>query len=283
MAREAARTHVDEGLDLDSAVVKAASAFEHPLTHEHLRRVCEMTYHDTFERLWKQASGSTRMVSFDPASAEKVVAMMHAEKVASAQVAHGSTGEGESFEKVASAVLEIPEPPRPANAFSSLMEKCEGSKEANLLEARSILRTTRRDLQDAIEALDSEIQTAKHAEWLAHREFGQQARQACLQGATPGQVLAVCEHFLKEAEVEHDVAVAVLANLASDMISGGIEITEKGASLDGIVPNLDHPLRARVLKVAGLRGTRVKGEIALDDLIHDRERVEREMRSALFQ
>ena len=53
ISREAASDYLSEGTDPTDAVVKAASLFGRDLTNEHVRRVCEMTYHDIFERQFR--------------------------------------------------------------------------------------------------------------------------------------------------------------------------------------------------------------------------------------
>ena len=67
-AREATTDYITNGTDLTEAVVKAASAIT-PVTSEHVRRICEMTYHDAYERMFAEKTGMYQYVSFDPPDA----------------------------------------------------------------------------------------------------------------------------------------------------------------------------------------------------------------------
>ena len=65
------------------AVVKAADALGPGATDEHVRRLCEKTYREVFERMHKAASGD-RYVVFDPPDAKVAAERLVARKVASA-------------------------------------------------------------------------------------------------------------------------------------------------------------------------------------------------------
>lgn len=76
-ARAATSDYITNGTDLTEAVVKAASAIT-PLTSEHVRRICEMTYHDAYERLFAEKTGSHQYVSFDPPDAIRASELLDA-------------------------------------------------------------------------------------------------------------------------------------------------------------------------------------------------------------
>lgn len=83
-ARTATTDYIQNGTDLTEAVVKAASAIQ-PLTQEHVRRICEMTYHDAYERLFAEKTGMYQYVTFDPPDAIKASEMLDAIQM---EVAH---------------------------------------------------------------------------------------------------------------------------------------------------------------------------------------------------
>ena len=76
-ARAATTDYMQNGTDLTEAVVKAASAIQ-PLTSEHVRRICEMTYHDAYERAFAEKTGMLQYVSFDPPDAIRAAEMLDA-------------------------------------------------------------------------------------------------------------------------------------------------------------------------------------------------------------
>ena len=80
IARDATSDYITNGTPLTEAVVKAASA-SHPLTSEHVRRICEMTYHDAYERLFAEKTGAHQYVSFDPPDAIKAAEMLDARQI----------------------------------------------------------------------------------------------------------------------------------------------------------------------------------------------------------
>lgn len=76
-ARAATTDYIQNGTDLTEAVVKAASALQ-PITSEHVRRICEMTYHDAYERMFAEKTGMYQYVSFDPPDAIRAAEMLDA-------------------------------------------------------------------------------------------------------------------------------------------------------------------------------------------------------------
>ena len=76
-ARAATTDYITNGTNLTDAVVKAASAIT-PLTSEHVRRICEMTYHDAYERMFAEKTGMLQYVSFDPPDAIRASELLDA-------------------------------------------------------------------------------------------------------------------------------------------------------------------------------------------------------------
>ena len=102
LARSASSDFLANGTPLTEAVVKQASACGAHLTSEHVRRICEMTYHDTYERMHKQACGADQYIVFDPPDAQIAAEILQSEKVASAQRATTLPSGGLMTEKTAS-------------------------------------------------------------------------------------------------------------------------------------------------------------------------------------
>lgn len=278
MAREATTLHLNQGIPLGDAVVKVASSFDRPLTSEHVRRVCEMSYHDTFERSFKGA-GPSRVVSFDPADAEKVAQAVQAKFIESHKdkLASAAEAPGQEEEKVASAGFT---PPAPKNAFLEAMASYESNDEVAELEKKAEIRQAREAMKSAVEAMENRVGSTKLAEWYAYRELGQAVRQEVIEGVDPTDVLTSCAAFMKQASIDDDIISGVISQLSTEMVEGGVEFT-KQASLD-FHPNPDHPLRAKALQVGQLRGEKIAGEIALDDLRHRQELVEYEFRRTVL-
>lgn len=283
MAREASAMHFDQGEDLTNAVVKVASSYEYPLTSEHVRRVCEMTYHDVFERSFRDSDTPSKVVSFDPPEASKVAAAVRAQQITSMheKAASARTARQEEVEKVAS-MPEVWTPPRPKNAFSAAVEKFAESPEVRRLEARSLLRDADASVKEAEHQIRVELGTIKSAQLSAYQELGRQVRQEVINGFPAERVLAACEYFMKEAGAPDEVVEGVIVDLAADMLWAGIDLNEKCASLRTVSPNKRHPLFPKASKVANLRTQRLHREYALEEILAGRARVEQELKSALF-
>ena len=84
LANEASTDFLINGTPLTEAVVKVASSSSLDFTAEHVRRICEMTYHSVYERMHKSASGPDKYVSFDPPDARRAAQELRATKVAAA-------------------------------------------------------------------------------------------------------------------------------------------------------------------------------------------------------
>ena len=282
MAREATSLHTNQGVELTDAVVKVASAYEAPLTSEHARRVCEMAYHDVFERSFRDTQGQHRVVSFDPPDADKVAAAIRAEQIRSFRnkVASAPPPSSET-EKMASAQAWQPTPP--PNAFSSLVGGVVRDPTLQRRQARNSILKTADAVKEAERALRVEIGSLKNASLLAYQELGRQVRHEVVNnGVLPERVLAACTGFMKEGGAPDHVCEGVIKDLAVDMLKAGLNLCEKRAALYDVTPNASHPLNRKVSKVAHLRAQRLHREYALEEVLSGRSRVERELRSALF-
>ena len=276
IASEATSMHLADGVALNDAVVKVASAFDRPLSSEHVRRVCEMTYHDTYERSFrKQAGAPSRVVNFDPPDAEKVAGALRANHIKSYKNSSQVTRPGPGSHVKAASAFEIPEAP---NAFSAAMSKVPNHDESELMETRHLLKTASQQMKDAVEQLQREIGSAKTAEHIAYLELGKMVRQAVIDG-TPGRhVLDACEYYMKEASIPHSTALSVLSDLTNDMVAAGVDTWDKTATAE---PNMRHPLNQRVVKVANLRFEKRAREIALTSVRIDEAQINNELQRFL--
>lgn len=283
LAREATALFLGGTADPTGAVVKVASAFEHPLTSEHVRRVCEMTYHDAFERMFRSAPGPDRVVNFDPPDAEKVASAVRAAQVQSFsdKVASARAEPVQETTKTASA---IPSPPplRTQNAFLAAVARpadTSGLKK----EAHAQVSGLRRDLRDAARQMQTEVHSAAGSEKYAFADLADSVLSVVRNGATASQAIGACLEFAKTAAVPDDVFEGMASDLFLFLAAKGVDLShEKVAGIDTMVVNDRHPIRAQAIKVAELRGFKIVGQLALDDLRSNTAHVERELQDVLF-
>ncbi len=291
MAREATSLFLDSksggSLTPTEAVIKVASASAEPLTSEHVQRVCEMTYHDIYERSFRASPGPDRLVSFDPPDAQKVASAVRARQVESfsAKLASATRDRSNAMDKTASALVTRAPPPA-RNAWTSAVHQAPADTATMKKEARHLLRSTREELREAARALEIDVGSSRGAEKIAFLELVDDVVRVARQGAGPVAIVSACVEFAKSAGADD----AVLETVATDLLRA---LPQRGVTLDGaekvadaflgVTLNERHPLRAQAIKVAELRGFRVHGEIALQDIRHQLHRVERELQDVLYQ
>jgi hypothetical protein len=283
MARDASSMHISSGIELTDAVVKVASSYGEPLTSEHVRRVCEMTYHDVFERAFRDAAGDDRLVSFTPPDAVKAASAIRATQVQTFQnkIAAAESSHSQEMAKVATAHVWSPTPP--PNAFSALVGGVEEDPLTAQRESEVLLKKTAAATLEALSTLRTEAEHFKCAGLLAYQDLGRQVHYEVCRNDVPAEmVLSACASFMKEAGVQDDVMQGVLVDLSVDMMSAGIELNEKRASLEEVNPNPNHPLREKAIKVAHLRTERLHREYALQDLSRHQEWAKREHLGSAF-
>ena len=279
-------THPEGPCSPTDAVIKVASAFsEAQLTSEHIRRICEMTYHGVFERTFQDSTGGDRMVTFDPPDAEKAASALRVRRLDTfAKVASAPRGKVEAgMSKSADAPRRLG-PPALTNVFSTAMSGFKADEPSMRKEALSTLRHLRGQLKEATVALQVEVATAEGSEKVAFLDLLEGAVHATRQGATATEVTSACIELAKRAGVDDE---DVLAGIATDLLRGldrrgVLQSGEKVASLSDLSVNTNHPLRAKVEKVAGLRGYKLHGEIALQDLRQQAHRVDQEMKDGRY-
>ncbi len=111
----------------------------------HFYQVSEMTYHDIFERSFRESPGPDRLVSFDPPDAIKVASAVRASQVQSFQNKAASARGGGSMDKTAEAV---PTAPRARNPFVEAMAAAQRDPTAQHKEARHIVKVAQTELKE---------------------------------------------------------------------------------------------------------------------------------------
>ena len=280
IAREATSDHIQHGTPLTDAVVKAASMFGHPLTSEHVRRVCEMSYHDTFERRFRElGGGADRYVSFDPPDAVEAAGRLRAEKVASTRTTKETPRMAvpAALEKAASA-------PRgkfqPVNAFDELVKTAEVEDPSKVVwyNPLSELTHVRSDLKEAVQELQVKQASLKGAEDMALSELVSHAEQMVKEGCSVAGVLHACLDSVKRADYGAGVLETVMDDLTIHLGTIGCPLeSDKIASYGDV--NSKHPLPRQFAKTAGFRNERIHVEYALEELRRDWDRVNDEIRT----
>lgn len=285
ISREAASDYLSEGTDLTDAVVKAASLFGRDLTGEHVRRVCEMTYHDVFERQHREKTGSKdRYISFDPPDAVAASSRLNAQKVASGSLskeASAMTGTAAVMDKVAQVSDTRSQRHQTFNAFDALVQETspEPQKTAwyNPLSEVCYLRG---QLKEAMVELQNRLDTIEGSEKFAMSDLISQAVQESRDQTGVAGVLHACLAGVSGTKL----ANGVLEDLSSDLLyqmglHGCVLEAEKVASYGEV--NRNHPLPRKFEKVAGLRNERLHVEFALSELQRDWDRVNDEVRALI--
>jgi hypothetical protein len=269
IARQASSDHFTQGTDLTTAVVKAASLTGMPLTNEHVRRVCEMTYHDAFERAWRETPGQDRYVSFDPPDAVLASQQINAVKVASTsrrsamQVVTAS-----STEKVASASRRFDTRAAYGRAVDAAFAPVENPAKIAYANPLGEVQALRSSMREAITELEAREATLSSSDKYASAELAAQAEQACKEGHKVGQVLFACVSPFETAGYDK-VAEDLVHELAAHLVGHGFSVStrEKTGSAQQVNPN--HPLPIAFEKVASFRREHVKVAMALESLRRD--------------
>jgi hypothetical protein len=284
LARSAASDFLTNGTPLTDAVVKQASACGVTLTAEHVRRICEMTYHDTYERMHKQASGADRYIVFDPPDAVKASKVLRAEKVASVQTRTTPTTGGLMTEKSASA------PARhrfqPANAFDQVLKTASADHAEPFSKAQGLrdLKNIHDALKEAASSIEAEKQASDSALLAARQELSKIAYSLAKDGVSVNDILHAGFSGVDWDSVSEQSAVKVASELSSFLLSkeastAGLRLT-KTASAGDVDP--EHPLLQAFAKTAGIEERRVHLEIGLSQIKADLGHANKALTSALF-
>jgi len=265
--------------NLTDAVVKVASS-EGALTGEHVRRICEMTYHDAFERIYRDAK-SDNYVSFDPPDAVKAASSLRATKVASFRKEAGMDSTGtETMDKVASSAMSPLRRHNKVNAFSSMMDKAasEDQSKINWHDPLGDVRRVRHSVKEAIIEVGIKCAAALGSENLSIIDLCGLAKQASREGASTSQIMYIGATMAKD--LPNHIRSPFLSDVAELLFdSGHTDDQDKVASFQEV--NENHPLSKMFNKVATLRSERVHLEVALDELKRNLEAVDGQIKTIL--
>jgi hypothetical protein len=237
-ARTATTDYIQNGTDLTEAVVKAASAIQ-PLTQEHVRRICEMTYHDAYERLFAEKTGMYQYVTFDPPDAIKASEMLDAiqmevahqpllNKLASTQMdkkesdKYATRNKEASFEQTK--IASMPSKFQRMNTHELWVKAASGNSLPDHNPTRE-LQQVHRDLKDSISTVKSDLYSAEQNEKLAMIDMVKQAKAGLSAGHSMEQVLHAAlsvvdttEPFM--AKTAHDLCATIIEACADHQNSG---------------------------------------------------------------
>lgn len=279
IAREATSDHLQHGTSLTDSVVKAASLFDRPMTSEHVRRVCEMAYHDTFERSFREkTAGTDQYVSFDPPDAVAAAERIRTSKVASTQrvqeshVSHAAP----ILEKVASRSARRHVP---VNAFDELMKTAQVEDPSEVLwyNPLSEVISVRDRIKDAIEELEVKVASLENAEVFSFLDLAGQAYQQYKEGSGISSILHACTSPLDMGKYASSVVPELLDELLQRLENEGCAFSDEKVASGRVNPN--HPLPSKFLKMAESRNERAHVEYALSELRSEYDRVNGELRA----
>ena len=233
-----------DGGSATESVVKAASGTD-GMTDQHVRRVCEKTYREVFERMHKSASGD-RNVVFDPPDAKVAARMLMASKVASAKVAHAAKTAGAPTTKEASA----PPPKRftPANIFDEVTKQAE-----DIVPVRGIadLKVAWRDLRHAVDTLETQKSASDTQTQIRLIELMDVVKLAAVDATADEIVLASMEGT---SALRPDIPEEDLTKAAELLVHGLVRIkarfAEDGKVASDVRVDTGHPVVVAFSKLA---------------------------------
>lgn len=294
IAQRASSDFLQSGTELTQAVVKAASETASDYTSEHIRRICEMTYHDTYNRMFNEKQGSAdrdRYISFDPPNAI-VAADMYQKTVGSALPVGGTVPTSLSklaqdeisplrrrdisprkrLSKMASATQEVmPVRFKPMNQFDSLMSKY-ASSEIPMADPLREVRDVYSNLKEAKVDVQGRLNSIDTREKLAMIDLVSMAKQMSKEGMATDQILHAC---FSTCDVQNNHIAETAKKVASELAMV-LPHSKIASEFHEVNPN--HPLLGKFAEAVKTRSERVHLEYALDDL----RRGEEDVKKTLF-
>jgi len=294
IAQRASGDFLTNGTELTQAVVKAASETASDYTSEHIRRICEMTYHDTYTRMFNEKQGSAdrdRYITFDPPNAI-VAADLYQKSVGSSLPVGGTTptmlGKMAAdtvvpmrrrskdpryrLEKMASAneeVMDVRFSPR--NQFDEMMGKY-AERELPYHDPKKQARDLYMGLKEAKVDISGRLASAETSEKLAMMNLVAQAKQMSKEGAATDEILHAC---FSACDMQNNHVAETAKKIASEL---ALTLPrEKLAGEFGQV-NSNHPLLSKFAEAVKSRSERVHLEYAYSDL----QQGEEDVKKALF-
>lgn len=267
IAQEATSDYIQNNTPLTQAVIKAASAHQ-PLTNEHVKRICEMTYHDTYARLYSEKTGSTQYVRFTPPEYIQVCEALDAQQVVStkeASVSQEQFSYNAEFNKLASA-HSIPKKHVKRNVFDMHMGVYQEDPAIKEAEVRAGNWAELQRLREATQTVDNDLNTARSLQKMAMYEYLEHARGAVSEGVPVADILdASLQAVDLSSPLTSKIASALIQQVSSSLVKKPLE---KTASRQGRV-NMNHPLPKGFAKIA---------HYATQVLIHNNAKVDLDRR-----
>jgi hypothetical protein len=273
-AASAATIHLSKGETTTDAVVKAAAALP-AMTEEHVRRLCEMTYHEVFERSHRMADGDDRYVTFDPPNVKEAAAKLRAEKVAQfAKIASSNPPPSAGSEKVAS------EKTRPfvrTNFFDEVTKTARAQTTLQYHDPYAEVRIALADIQQKIAQVDTEANQKTVQSELDLLELLARIDQEVATGSAVEDVLGLIGAKFASARVESVGGHAVLIAVTGELAKRG-QLPEKIASSPDRRWALDHPIALLSEKLA----SQMFDIAAAREALIDMRAVERSIKKEMF-
>ena len=294
VAERASSDFLTNGTELTQAVVKAASETASDYTSEHIRRICEMTYHDTYTRMFNEKQGSAdrdRYITFDPPNA--IVAADLYERSAGSSVPVGGTTPSLLGKMAADTIVPMrrrKESPRsrmnkmaaaheeimpvnftPINQFDQLMGNYY-SEELPYHDPYSGVRKTYMAVKEAKSDMLGKLNSAETQEKLAMMDLVAMAKQMSKEGSATDQILHACFSSCNM----YDNHIAETAKKVASILATELPLEKTAGEFGDVNPN--HPLLSKFAEAVRTRSERVHLEYAYDDL----KRGEEDVKKALF-
>lgn len=229
------------------AVVKAASTLGPSITDEHVRRLCEKTYREVFERMHKAASGD-RNVVFDPPDAKVAAERLTARKVAAARASSLRAQPAGEAEKAASAPDGLPKRFEPVNVFDLVTKAAAAPVPvAGIADLQFIVR----DMRHTVQELEGKKEAAAATVQITLLDLLQEAKECVADGISVDDVVVAGAQGVVEAhqDIPEQYVEKAAELLVRGLVAAKMSLGEKVASAPTRV-NGAHPLVARYAKLA---------------------------------
>lgn len=247
VAREATSLFMSkQAEDATDAVVLAARPLGPRLTEEHVKRACEKTYREIFERMHKAASGD-RNVVFDPPVAAVAAQRLTADKIASARAAHVRAHPAAPGSDKTASATELPRKFVPVDVFG---EVTKAAQQEPAPTGVADLRFVVRDMRHMVAELEQKQASAAATVQITLLDLIKEARQCVADGVSARDIIfsgadgvsELCPD-LPEQHVEKAAAL-----LVRGLLETNTPVDEKVAQ--DVRVNHEHPLIALYAKLA---------------------------------
>ena len=249
LAASAVGKYLDGEGSLTDMVVKVASGKS--LTAEQVKRVCEMVYHDAYEKHFKSASSPDKYVSFDPPESALAIQRLRATQVTSKTASSPTPFSRHSqMDKIASAPMHAGKY-QPLNAFDGLVKNAK-APDVNWENPLGDVYRIRQNIVEAVKELEGRYASLNSNEKNAMFELFAHAADAAKSGYGISGIL----HAMVEGASVEDLPPKIASQTLDDVT---LHLGKKGFRLDfdktamTAEVNPEHPLPRAFTKVATIR------------------------------